>query len=106
MLICFKRKKIDYLKNDKKIWLFEGISYFQEPKLFGFIFENNATDMKRGEFVWLPTGDQLDEEIIKICKENKWHYDISYRPDGMVFIDVFKAGGYLMFTHNNINSLI
>ena len=28
--------------------------------------------------VWLPTGDQLDGEIVKICKANDWLYEIGF----------------------------
>ena len=27
---------------------------------------------------WLPTGDQLDEEIVKICKPKQWMYQFWY----------------------------
>jgi hypothetical protein len=32
----------------------------------------------RKNTTWLPTGDQLDEEIVKICKENDYEYTCEY----------------------------
>ena len=31
-------------------------------------------DFNRNRYIWLPTGDQLDDEIVKICKEVDYEY--------------------------------
>jgi len=33
-------------------------------------------DRLRDDRLWLPTGDQLDQEIVKICKEMDWAYRV------------------------------
>ena len=40
---------------------------------------------------WLPTGDQLDEEIIKICRYYSYRYDFIHSMDG-----------YEVFIHNDL----
>jgi hypothetical protein len=51
----------------KKLKYNEGVYQFYSPYMEG-VAEFNED---RGHIVWLPTSDQLDEEIIKICKKNK-----------------------------------
>lgn len=48
---------------------------------FGFTVSPTYSD--RNNYIWLPTGDQLDEEIIKICKKIKYDYNIgtAKKPD-------------------------
>lgn len=33
---------------------------------------------RRKEYIWLPTEDQLNEEIIKICKKKRYEYAIFF----------------------------
>ena len=49
-----------------------------------FSYDWNGKDVyfyKRSMVVWLPTGGQLDEEIVKICKEKDLRYDFSHNED-------------------------
>jgi hypothetical protein len=46
-----------------------------------WIIEMKDIVWERGSCVWLPTGDQLDEEIVKICREKRYDYEIFYNPD-------------------------
>lgn len=74
----FTKKYIELCKNEKIqelrpewqmgdfMYYFDGTIDVMHPKL------DNGTP------IWLPTGDQLDEEIIKICKEKEYYYTISY----------------------------
>jgi len=57
-----------------RMWLEIGDWYLASnntPKIIsGSLFKNNK------EIPWLPTGDQLDDETVKICKGNKkWKYE-------------------------------
>ena len=53
---------------------------------------------------WLPTGDQLDEEIVKICKKNKYFYDFKYDSFCEHYY-CFSGEHHRTFT-DNINPLI
>lgn len=35
----------------------------------------------RSGILWLPTGNDLDQEIVKICRENGWDYDFKFVGD-------------------------
>ena len=39
----------------------------------------NTNKMVREASIWLPTGDQLEEEIVKICDDNGYSYGFIYR---------------------------
>jgi hypothetical protein len=51
--------------------------------------------INRNEYTWLPTGDQLDEEIIKIIKDNR---DYSHNDE--------ERNYWTLHTINNSNPLI
>jgi hypothetical protein len=62
--------------------------------------------------IWLPTGDQLDEEIVKICKERfknddfcyYINYDNNVLPDSVHFTAGLIHSGEICF--NNLNPLV
>ena len=62
---------------------------------------------KEGHFsdrTWLPTGDQLDDEIVKICEEGtyyEFYYDKSYGYEANFVSDDNKR-----YSHVNTNPLI
>jgi len=73
--LCFDRFykfKIDILMVKtlpNKFWKTYAMS---EQKYMGADYSRN-----RGKVVWLPTGDQLDEEIVRISEKSYWSYRIS-----------------------------
>ena len=56
-----------------------------EPIWFGSEYLNK-------DYTWLPTGDQLDEEIVKICKENEFEYriDCGFTNDFATAVEVYN----------------
>ena len=44
---------------------------------FNYYKEQEAFNQGREQYIWLPNGDQLDDEIVKICK-NIWSYKIEH----------------------------
>ncbi len=48
----------------------------------------------RNEIIYLPTGDQLDNEIVKICREKELYYSMTY------FGDAVKDRGELFYIFN------
>jgi len=40
------------------------------------------------KYIWLPTGDQLDEEIVKICRENNYDLQIRYDKENQDYDDL------------------
>jgi len=65
---------------------------------------------KTSNVVWLPTGDQLDEEIIKICKASPYYdYEFLWQPDvndGDTFYAGVNRQGNLYESNRNPNPLI
>lgn len=79
----FTKEYIDLCKNDKlqglKEFLSEG-DYCIDINKEHWV-EELITDVewRRTESrIWLPTGDQLDEAIVKICKKHKWFYKVTF----------------------------
>jgi hypothetical protein len=76
-----KCKKVQELRKDLAIgdWVYYVYSneiHLVNPDWHFGIFELNNDE------IWLPTGDQLDQEIVKICKEkdgSSYQFDYSYR---------------------------
>jgi len=74
----FTPEYISLCKNDKVQWLRpeyqtgDWYLWYQAsiPEIAVQTFSNGET------YTWLPTGDQLDAEIVKICKERKYVYNI------------------------------
>jgi len=68
--------------------------------------------LDNGTPIWLPTGDQLDEEIIKVLKNNK-NLDYKFTRQGMTKeyyaeITNYKiyTGYHIIHSKNNINPLV
>jgi hypothetical protein len=61
--------------------LIEKGSYYLERNS-GYVNLSNHYIDNEGN-IWLPTGDQLDQEIVKFVKQNKkyWRYSISFQVD-------------------------
>lgn len=66
---------LDWLKLDKGDWVYN----------FNPLYKDENIDTTTGDceldfstFLWLPTGDQLDEEIVKICKGKDYSYNITF----------------------------
>ena len=55
----------------------------KDKKMMVNIFDG----IERLDYLWLPTGDQLDDEIEKICKKEHGIYDFKYCPN----LDIYKA---------------
>jgi len=68
------------------------------PECYGGSLSKNIMVMDRREdLTWLPTGDQLDEEIVKICKRNKYDYY-------SIFIQKEGYKDYVAFIRDNIGN--
>lgn len=46
-----------------------------------FSGDYNIDYNKRSTIIWLPTGYQLDDEIVKICRDKEFSYRVEYYPD-------------------------
>lgn len=59
------------------------------------LYTESRTFDYREDLVWLPTGDQLDEEIVKICKEKQLAYSMSfeYYEGNISYVNVFTPLG-------------
>lgn len=57
--------------------------------------------------IWLPTGDQLDEEIVKICKEKEYFYEAIFVPTSKNYcMEVSTLGQHLVNREYDTNPLI
>ena len=80
--------------------------------IYKTIYLANETIERFGESqIWLPTGDQLDEEIVKICKErfycsyeSLWQYYIN-NPD-CYYAGIRNEDDNLYYPNRNSNPLI
>lgn len=57
----------------------------------------------RSGILWLPTGDQLDEEIVKICEDSNGSYDTYYKNKSLI---VFYNDEGKSITQDNPDPLI
>jgi len=60
------------------------------PIISMYLNKDGSYDLKCERYkniTWLPTGDQLDDEIEKICKKEHGIYDFKYCPN----LDIYKA---------------
>ena len=58
---------------------FEIGDWFSIDGKIELLFANNLQYVPtEAKVLWLPTGDQLDEEIVKICKKKKYTYFVAY----------------------------
>jgi hypothetical protein len=81
-----KNNKVQELRPDEVEigdWYIDPNYYMaeKEPLLCGveYIgFIPTDTIMHRDKVIWLPTGNQLDEEIIKICRKKRGLYEFKY----------------------------
>jgi len=58
---------------------------------------------------WLPTGDQLDEEIVKICREKFYSYDFLwqyYTKESEHYSAGISADNFISHPNRNGNPLI
>ena len=73
--------------------LYAGDKYYN---LDFYVFEISTaledSFSRNSSFIWLPTGDQLDEEIVKICKENEFEYriDCGFTNDFATAVEVYN----------------
>ena len=66
------------------------------------VFMNDfRMDTSKNTYIWLPTGDQLDEEIIKICREKGYTYYFIFTNDNHKYYKDYEA--YLYFKHEDNN---
>jgi hypothetical protein len=102
-----KFKEIQRLrpKLEKGDWYVDMDYYMKEKEimLYDYDFEVN-----REPLIWLPIGDNLDAEIVKICKENKWCYSyFCVASDTFFSISAQKSdSGRNDITFENTNPLI
>jgi hypothetical protein len=47
----------------------------------------NENNSRNKLVLWLPTGDQLDEEIVKICKRINCTYHTNFVGDWVIYVD-------------------
>ena len=78
--------------------------------IFSSIYgERESMELYRrdGELIWLPTGDQLDEEIVKICVNKWWDYSFSFECDAEVdkYYAEIGEGNAILFANSNTNPL-
>lgn len=105
-------KEIQGLRKYLEFGDFTTWSNSPEKHIDTWVYHN--ADKERYHLVlWLPTGDQLDDEIVKICKEKDYKYEIGYCPilEYKVTVEVssFKGLGFgyiMVFEKFNINPLI
>ena len=60
-----------------EVWLVKS-NFYNGSYLFNFNKIINEITREKKHIVWLPTGDQLDEEIIKVCKERNGYYQFDF----------------------------
>ena len=88
----FTKQYIELCKNDKVQELRKEIQaddwiYADFSKTYHFVYMADIPNSQRDKVYWLPTGDQLDEEITKILAEmSKNGEDLSY-DIGVSFMD-------------------
>ena len=75
---------------------FEVGDWFSIDGKIELLFANNLQYVPtEAKVLWLPTGDQLDEEIVKICNDKnycyRFHY-VSYAPDRPCRADIMQIG--------------
>ena len=63
--------------------VFEAHDWYCQPSCFNipYTLSHGAMidkEVRGKDYIWLPTGDQLDEEIVKICKKKQWDYRADY----------------------------
>lgn len=70
-----KCKEIQGLRNK-----FHRGDWYRYPngKTYRLIDKWQLSEYDRNRVIWLPTGDNLDEEIVKICKPKRWMYQFWY----------------------------
>jgi hypothetical protein len=78
-----KDKKIQELKaemdNFDHCLFFNALGRHRDFKLrCDYLTKKGWVNVTPESYIWLPTGDQLDEEIIKICKEMGSDYRIYF----------------------------
>ena len=69
-------KLYDWVNTDKGIGTCSGFT----PDLFCISSVNIHEHFERKKLIWLPTGDQLDDEIVKICNKVDCTYHVNYSP--------------------------
>ena len=72
-----------------------------EALLYGFTYLRD-----RENIIWLPTGDQLDEEIIKICTGKEWDYYFIYDWNPEKYYSEIKQNYRVVYSYNDTNPLI
>ena len=60
----------------------------------------------REDCIWLPTGDQLDDEIVKICKDKKRSYELCYTTYDKWTCWIYTSEGYGVMNTVEDNPLI
>ena len=100
----FTKEYIELCKN-KKIQelrpILENDWYFSYNEI-RFVKINKYMEGLRNVCYWLPTGDQLDEEIIKICKENIWIYRTGYAGADIYYAVVETGIRDIYFNSDNL----
>jgi hypothetical protein len=94
--MMFTKEYIELCKNEKVQGLKSKLKYgdwFAENDSRGYvgIVENEVRHNEflyqdRNSIYWLPTGDQLDEEIVKICREKgtrEYCYSTKFYPNSV-----------------------
>lgn len=75
----FTKQYIDLCKNPKLQGLRKEIQaddwiYADFSKTYHFVYMADIPNSQRDKVYWLPTGDQLDDEIVKICRKKFGRY--------------------------------
>lgn len=111
-------KEIQGLKPNRDKWDFvyigDPIYPFKKSRPVN-IFENISVTNPWNNLIWLPTGDQVEEEIVKIIDKNK-NLDYKFTRQGMVkkyyaeitdySIHSGKDGYYIVHSENSLNPYI
>ena len=110
----FTKEYIELCKNEKiqglrKVLLKYGDWYSNEYDSI-FLVHGGLSDSNK---IWLPTGDQLDEEIVKICKEKNHNIRMHYIKEGDYHSGYWDIGYYYsadfdipLYVEANTNPLI
>ena len=102
-----------YIDVPNRLHLKEGDRYCYKPDYRKNNIETRIEQItctaNKDRFFWLPTGDQLDDEIIKICKkrfESPW-YELRHSSIGCdVVIEYYKEGKPIRIFKRHSNPLM
>ena len=103
-----KDKRIQELRSELKNFDYcivietKNIGLYKDFKMIACLpTDKGFHSINREMFLFLPNGDQLDEEIIKICKENMWGYETIFEYQ-TYYLKVFEIDDRANDITNNV----